>query len=82
MNLPLKPGFIVRSTPKGLPKGAAHIWTGTDTACRMWSTGGLQHSKRWDYYIAPPVRICTLCHPEKHGIEQPDLTVEQPSLFD
>lgn len=82
MKLPPKPGFIVLTLPSGRIKGKSHIWTGVDTACRMWSTGGLLQHKRWDYYIAPPTQICTLCHPERHGIEQPEIVDSQPTLFD
>jgi hypothetical protein len=80
MSLPTNVGFIVRCTPTGEPKRKSHIWLGTDTACRMWSTGGLIQTKRWDYYIEPPTEICTLCHPERYGIESP--VVREPTLFD
>lgn len=26
-------------------KASAHIWSGSDTACRMWSTGGMNRAK-------------------------------------
>ena len=32
--------FLIKSKPKG--KTRAHIWLGNDTACRMYSTGGLR----------------------------------------
>jgi hypothetical protein len=42
-------------------KSKSHIWTGDDTACRMWSTGGLNRTRRWvveDKALRP---ICTMC---------------------
>lgn len=46
-------------------KGAAHIWTGNDTACRMWSTGGIKNKndRRWarvELALVPPT-LCTMC---------------------
>ena len=39
---------------------AAHIWTGKDTACRMYSTGGMRKSgKVYDSYGTR--RICSMC---------------------
>ena len=44
-------------------KKAAHIWTGTDTSCRMWSTGGLNRvTKKW--LLADDTQgleVCTMC---------------------
>lgn len=34
--------FLIRKTGA---KVKAHLWVGHDTACRMWSTGGLKQSK-------------------------------------
>lgn len=36
--LPSTPGFIGRA----IGKGVVHIWDGEDTACRMYSTGGMR----------------------------------------
>lgn len=59
MNTPSTPGYLLDGRK---PKGAYHRWTGQDTACRMWSTGGLKQSKpSWVFVsVAPPVR--SLCH--------------------
>lgn len=42
-------------------KARAHIWNGSDTACRMWSTGGLKR----DLFECSPDRgqheICHMC---------------------
>lgn len=42
--------------------GAAHIWDGNDTRCRMWSTGGITKKKRYRVTDSPEGhRICALC---------------------
>jgi hypothetical protein len=33
--------YLIRKKGQRLHKAKAHIWIGNDTACRMWSTGGL-----------------------------------------
>lgn len=57
----MKPIFLVRK-PCKKKRLVAHIWTGEDTACRMWSTGGIPHKERYETSIdqrgAP---ICTMC---------------------
>ena len=42
-------------------KSAAHIWTGSDTACRMYSTGGMV--KRKQEVVSQPLGkpICQMC---------------------
>jgi len=41
----------------------AHLWTGYDTACRQWSTGGIKAKKQ--YAVLPDnsghFQICTMC---------------------
>ena len=39
----------------------AHIWIGTDTACRMYSTGGLAKKKYMVAYGPTSLAICTMC---------------------
>ncbi|MDJ0600836.1 MAG: hypothetical protein QNJ37_18585 [Crocosphaera sp.] len=40
----------------------AHIWTGLDTSCTMWSTGGLGNGKDYNLYNTNLGRdICTMC---------------------
>jgi len=64
--LPNKAGYICREHGiKGFPNGRSHLWLGDDTACRMWSTGGLNQKKRWGFYLAPPTEVCQNCHQEK-----------------
>lgn len=39
-----------------------HHWNGIDTACRMWSTGGLKKSKKWLILKTSENRpICHMC---------------------
>jgi len=40
----------------------AHYWTGVDTVCRMWSTGGM--ARKNDYFVSdgPNGRaVCSMC---------------------
>lgn len=43
------------------PKTAAHIWTGEDTACRMFSTGGLKLGKKEIHQTFGDRRVCLMC---------------------
>ena len=70
MGLPAKPGFIVRCNVHGTPNGKTHVWNGSDTCCHMWSTGGLDQRKRWDYCVRPPTKLCHNCHAERHVPEE------------
>ena len=42
-------------------KSVAHIWTGSDTACRMYSTGGLNPKKYKLSKESYDLKICTMC---------------------
>ena len=42
-------------------KSVAHIWTGADTACRMYSTGGMSKSKKSVSDNPNGKPICTMC---------------------
>lgn len=57
------------------PSSAAHIWLVDDTACRMYSTGGIRKTgKVYDHPAGR--RICQMCsraEPEK--IELRDATI-------
>jgi hypothetical protein len=52
-----QPGYLIR-----VNRGErAHIWTGGDTACRMWSTGGLG-TRGYEVHDDPGGRkICQMC---------------------
>ena len=42
-------------------KSVAHVWTGTDTACRMYSTGGMR-KKRYKLFTDPMGKpLCVMC---------------------
>jgi len=50
----------------------AHLWTGTDTACRMYSTGGITRKRR--YHVSETnagLPICVNCktHMERRGVK-------------
>lgn len=48
------------------PKGKYHYWSGQDTACRLWSTGGIKQDRAgWTVTDKPPAR--ELCHMCKEG---------------
>ncbi len=50
--------FLIRNRGK---KQKAHIWLGKDTACKMWSTGGLKASG-FDLHDDPQGKdVCTMC---------------------
>jgi hypothetical protein len=42
-------------------KSVAHIWTGNDTACRMYSTGGMSKFKKSVSDNTHGKPICTMC---------------------
>lgn len=52
-----------RRVRKGYPPlPSAHLWDGTDTKCRMWSTGGIQKKDNYRVCATPEGRqICKLC---------------------
>jgi hypothetical protein len=66
--------YLIRS--KGKVK-TAHIWEGKDTACRMWSTGGMSHKRAYELYDAPyGLSVCTMCanvHGNATREDPPDL---------
>ena len=64
--------FLIRHSNRG----RAHIWTGADTQCRMYSTGGLKPSK---YKVVDKTNlpICNNCkrsqgnlYPSSKGMDQ------------
>lgn len=43
-------------------KYVSHIWIGDDTACHMWSTGGLKPGlENWSMTDVPLRRVCQMC---------------------
>jgi hypothetical protein len=58
INTTITAGFLIRKLGS---KCKAHIWTGTDTACRMYSTGGLR-PKKFAIYTSPNGHaVCHMC---------------------
>lgn len=49
-------GFLI-----GKKKGCAHLWDGSDTVCRMYSTGGMSRKKKKVSASAYGRPICLLC---------------------
>jgi len=50
-------------------KQKAHIWKGEDTACRMWSTGGLKKELFVIHETALGKDICVMCNNKHYGGE-------------
>lgn len=67
--LPNHKGFLVRLNGRGLISGRSHLWTGSDTVCRLWSTGLSESSKTYRVTDEPLTQLCSLCHPERHDLE-------------
>lgn len=43
-------------------KNSAHFWIGTDTACKMWTTGGMNQRRKWSVHSDPGTHpICQMC---------------------
>lgn len=59
---------------------AAHIWTGSDTACRMYSTGGIrQNGKVHDSHGAR--RVCNMCQNVMARTETPALELSDIKIY-
>ena len=43
-------------------RNKAHYWDGSDTLCRMWTTGGMNQRRKWIVSNAPHGHpLCTRC---------------------
>lgn len=60
-DIPDRDGYLVRCSELGFANGKSHEWTGRDTLCRMWATGGLKQAGRWRFFEAPPTDMCHMC---------------------
>ena len=49
--------YLVRRTRSG----KAHYWNGIDTACRMYSTGGMNPKRYIPTEYLEDMPICTMC---------------------
>lgn len=80
-NIPNKVGFVCRVNRHGHSYGSTHIWDGSDTVCRMWSTGGLKQVK-YEFLVSAPTPVCKNClnHENYCGHEQSPPN-EQQVLF-
>jgi hypothetical protein len=59
--------FLAR---RASPERSAHIWLGDDTACRLWSTGGITQRHKYEVIDTPRAgdlfaeserKICPMC---------------------
>lgn len=57
----LKSWGVNRSQFIGKLNGCLHVWTGSDTLCRMNSTGGLNLSHYMPYEQIGERKVCALC---------------------
>ncbi len=39
--------YLIKRGVRPGKKWIAHVWLGTDTACRMWSTGGIKNKHKY-----------------------------------
>lgn len=54
--------YLVRDNGKRARKSRAHIWVDGDSACRMWSTGGVKQQRR--YKVCEEYgehQVCQMC---------------------
>lgn len=63
-------GYLIRNKKlKRQEKPTYHLWTGNDTACRMWSTGGLANKHKYELFETldhpEDFHLCTMCNPIK-----------------
>jgi hypothetical protein len=68
-SLPKQKGFLVRTNSRGYAIGKSHLWAGSDTVCRMWSTGLDQSNKTYKVTSEPMTQLCSLCHPERYNMD-------------
>lgn len=54
----IQPQYLIRNVGS---KNSAHVWLGTDTACRMWSTGGMKQSRFSVTECNKGRDICQMC---------------------
>lgn len=53
--------WLIRKKLKG-KKAVAHVWNGEDTACRLWSTGGIGRSRPYEVQeVRGDHPICHMC---------------------
>jgi len=67
---------------KNKPSSKAHIWNQQkkDTACRMWSTGGLGKDNNYEIIDSTDKSICTMCSNNYEPVKEESLKYQH--LFD
>jgi hypothetical protein len=71
--------FLIRQPAKA--KSCAHFWTGTDTACRLWSTGGLK--ARSQYRVVKErgrLPICSMCAGARPDFDAGGALLDDPDM--
>src|SRR5271166_5532841 len=69
--------YLVKNHGK---KTRAHYWTGSDTVCRMWSTGGLRDKSRYSVTSDDAgLPVCQLCQNQAGGARQNPAGAPEPS---
>lgn len=78
MNKTAWPEFLYRKSGQ---KSKAHYWNGQDTACCMWSTGGMDHDREWVVSkTADGHPICKLCKDRPEVGDYPQQPLSQPPI--
>jgi hypothetical protein len=49
---------------------AAHLWLGNDTACKMYSTGGLRPERQKIFDTPMEKKICLMCSNNMRKVAQ------------
>lgn len=58
-------------------KSAAHLWTGNNTVCKMYGTGGMTKSRQITSLTARGKPICTMCLSVNARSKNPILFVDK-----
>ncbi len=53
--------FLIRTKKRKRQAARAHIWTGEDTACRMFSTGGMNRANYERSVDRRGLPLCLMC---------------------
>lgn len=77
--IPARPGYIM----KVRRARSAHVWTGNDTLCRMWSTGGLKKSGYVYSSEDTGLPTCYMCDTNKKSrcVQIPSQSKRKPWVY-
>lgn len=53
--------YLVRNAGRRAKRSRAHLWDGSDTLCRMWSTGGIKRTSYRVFSEQDGHEICRMC---------------------